>query len=188
MAESMERYSAPRWKPTAEQLEILEELYKKGSHSPNTEQIHRIADCLMRYGEIQAKNVFYWFQNRKGSERLGKRKRLHETMASLTPMPTQNKNAQCGIGWPWPRMQMGLHKETEANKKWSIPEERVENVELVWPANINSRNGEWSMDIRLGESRPTQYTQYGECEHVNETVQTLQLFPLNPTNIGCKND
>ncbi|GLJ54835.1 hypothetical protein SUGI_1177680 [Cryptomeria japonica] len=85
MAEISERCPLPRWKPTAEQLQILEILYKNDNSTPTTENIHHIADSLRRYGEIQAKNVFYWFQNRRGNERVNKRRRLDEAMASDGP-------------------------------------------------------------------------------------------------------
>uniref|UniRef100_A0A2P2NY76 WUSCHEL-related homeobox 4 isoform X2 n=1 Tax=Rhizophora mucronata TaxID=61149 RepID=A0A2P2NY76_RHIMU len=58
-----------RWNPTQEQIEILETLYKGGMRTPNAQQIEHITAQLGRYGKIEGKNVFYWFQNHKARER-----------------------------------------------------------------------------------------------------------------------
>lgn len=64
-----------RWCPTPEQLMILEEIYKGGVRTPNASQIQNITCHLSRYGNIQGKNVFYWFQNHKARDRQKLRKR-----------------------------------------------------------------------------------------------------------------
>ncbi|KAF5747032.1 WUSCHEL-related homeobox 4 isoform X2 [Tripterygium wilfordii] len=58
-----------RWNPTQEQIGILEMLYRGGMRTPNAQQIEQIAAQLGRYGKIEGKNVFYWFQNHKARER-----------------------------------------------------------------------------------------------------------------------
>ncbi|KAF3331674.1 WUSCHEL-related homeobox 3B-like protein [Carex littledalei] len=58
-----------RWSPTPEQLMLLEEMYRNGVKTPNATQIQQITAQLSRYGRIQGKNVFYWFQNHKARER-----------------------------------------------------------------------------------------------------------------------
>ncbi|KAJ3682795.1 hypothetical protein LUZ60_013022 [Juncus effusus] len=58
-----------RWSPTPEQLMLLEEMYRNGVRTPNATQIQQITAQLSRYGRIQGKNVFYWFQNHKARER-----------------------------------------------------------------------------------------------------------------------
>nr|CAT02906.1 putative wuschel homeobox protein WUS [Ginkgo biloba] len=68
------RQSGTRWNPTPEQLSILSELYyRNGIRSPSADQIQRISWKLSRYGKIEGKNVFYWFQNHKARERQKKR-------------------------------------------------------------------------------------------------------------------
>ncbi|XP_004289091.1 PREDICTED: protein WUSCHEL [Fragaria vesca subsp. vesca] len=68
------RQSSTRWTPTTDQIRILKELYyNKGVRSPSAEQIQRICLQLKRYGKIEGKNVFYWFQNHKARERQKKR-------------------------------------------------------------------------------------------------------------------
>ncbi|KAA8528511.1 hypothetical protein F0562_035866 [Nyssa sinensis] len=58
-----------RWNPTQEQIRILEMLYRDGMRTPNAQQIEQITAQLGKYGKIEGKNVFYWFQNHKARER-----------------------------------------------------------------------------------------------------------------------
>ncbi|TVU36754.1 hypothetical protein EJB05_18700, partial [Eragrostis curvula] len=58
-----------RWNPTKEQVAVLEGLYEHGLRTPNAEQIQQIAGKLREHGPIEAKNVFYWFQNHKARQR-----------------------------------------------------------------------------------------------------------------------
>ncbi|KAA8537776.1 hypothetical protein F0562_027644 [Nyssa sinensis] len=58
-----------RWNPTQEQIRILEMLYRGGMRTPNAQQIEQITVQLGKFGKIEGKNVFYWFQNHKARER-----------------------------------------------------------------------------------------------------------------------
>ncbi|XP_057951057.1 WUSCHEL-related homeobox 1 [Malania oleifera] len=69
-----------RWNPTPDQLQTLEELYRRGTRTPSADQIQHITAQLRRYGKIEGKNVFYWFQNHKARERQ-KRRRQMESLA-----------------------------------------------------------------------------------------------------------
>lgn len=66
--------SSSRWNPTPDQLQALEELYRRGTRTPSAEQIQHITAQLRRYGKIEGKNVFYWFQNHKARERQKRRR------------------------------------------------------------------------------------------------------------------
>jgi hypothetical protein len=77
-----------RWNPTTEQLLALEELCRHGTRSPTAEQIQQIAAYLRRFGRIEEKNVFYWFQNHKARE---SQKRRRTEMASLH-LPDQQQH------------------------------------------------------------------------------------------------
>ncbi|XP_018454131.2 WUSCHEL-related homeobox 6 [Raphanus sativus] len=66
--------ASSRWNPTPEQITALEEIYRRGTRTPTTEQIQQIAAKLRKYGRIEGKNVFYWFQNHKSRERLKRRR------------------------------------------------------------------------------------------------------------------
>ncbi|KAK1390071.1 Homeobox domain-containing protein [Heracleum sosnowskyi] len=69
---------AARWTPTPEQLDALEEIYQTGTRTPSAAQIQQIAVRLRRFGKIEGKNVFYWFQNHKARERQKRRRQqLH---------------------------------------------------------------------------------------------------------------
>ncbi|KAL8254715.1 hypothetical protein R6Q59_032936 [Mikania micrantha] len=60
---------ACRWNPTKEQINSLENLYVQGMRTPTEEQIQEITCNLKAYGQVEAKNVFYWFQNHKARQR-----------------------------------------------------------------------------------------------------------------------
>ncbi|MED6156968.1 hypothetical protein PIB30_019090 [Stylosanthes scabra] len=59
------------------QLQVLQELFGNGIKTPSTLQIQHIASQLQRFGKIQGKNVFYWFQNHKAMER--RKRRCHDS-------------------------------------------------------------------------------------------------------------
>ncbi|GAA0156900.1 homeodomain transcription factor [Lithospermum erythrorhizon] len=76
-----------RWNPTQEQIGMLEMLYRSGMRTPNAQQIEQITAQLGKYGKIEGKNVFYWFQNHKARERQ-KQKRNSLGLKSLSPKAT----------------------------------------------------------------------------------------------------
>ncbi|BFG18357.1 hypothetical protein CerSpe_046310 [Prunus speciosa] len=77
-----------RWNPTQEQIGILEMLYRGGMRTPNAQQIEQITAQLGKYGKIEGKNVFYWFQNHKARERQKqKRNSLGLSHSPRTPTP-----------------------------------------------------------------------------------------------------
>lgn len=77
-----------RWNPTQEQIGILEMLYRGGMRTPNAQQIEQITAQLSKYGKIEGKNVFYWFQNHKARERQKqKRNSLGLAHSPRTPSP-----------------------------------------------------------------------------------------------------
>ncbi|XP_057770481.1 WUSCHEL-related homeobox 1-like [Salvia miltiorrhiza] len=78
-----------RWNPTPEQLQTLEELYRQGTRTPSAEQIQLITTQLRRYGKIEGKNVFYWFQNHKARERQKRRRQLES-------FPDEKREASAG--------------------------------------------------------------------------------------------
>ncbi|XP_050227754.1 WUSCHEL-related homeobox 4 isoform X2 [Mercurialis annua] len=81
-----------RWNPTQEQIGILEMLYKGGMRTPNAQQIEQITAQLSRFGKIEGKNVFYWFQNHKARERQ-KQKRNNLGLAHSPRTPGPNNTA-----------------------------------------------------------------------------------------------
>ncbi|WCJ33557.1 WUSCHEL related homeobox 1 [Euphorbia peplus] len=75
----MPEQPSSRWNPTAEQLLALEEMYRRGTRTPSADQIQQIASQLRRFGKIEGKNVFYWFQNHKARERQKRRREADTT-------------------------------------------------------------------------------------------------------------
>ncbi|KAK1269772.1 WUSCHEL-related homeobox 4 [Acorus gramineus] len=52
-------------------------------HTPNATEIERITRDLSKYGKIEGKNVFYWFQNHKARERQRQKRNLNFVDACL---------------------------------------------------------------------------------------------------------
>ncbi|XP_068657521.1 WUSCHEL-related homeobox 4-like [Aristolochia californica] len=76
-----------RWNPTQEQIGILEMLYRSGIRTPNAQQIEQITVQLSKYGKIEGKNVFYWFQNHKARERQKQKRSCLTRTFSVSVMP-----------------------------------------------------------------------------------------------------
>lgn len=81
-----------RWNPTPEQLQTLEELYRRGTRTPSAQEIQHITAQLRRFGKIEGKNVFYWFQNHKARERQKRRRQLESS--SDEPAHNNDSNAE----------------------------------------------------------------------------------------------
>ncbi|MED6194904.1 Wuschel- homeobox [Stylosanthes scabra] len=86
VVETTQNPGGTRWNPTQEQIGILEMLYRGGMRTPNANQIEQITAQLSKYGKIEGKNVFYWFQNHKARER----QKLKRTN-NATDTPTSKK-------------------------------------------------------------------------------------------------
>ncbi|KAL3501887.1 hypothetical protein ACH5RR_036336 [Cinchona calisaya] len=98
-----------RWNPTPEQLMALEEMYRHGVRTPSAEEIKLIAAKLRQFGKIEAKNVFYWFQNHKARERQ-KRRRQPDLMSKKHVNDIENlEKEETGFS--------GKALEAEQNKK-----------------------------------------------------------------------
>ncbi|XWS50823.1 hypothetical protein CRYUN_Cryun12cG0122300 [Craigia yunnanensis] len=102
-----------RWNPTPEQLRTLEELYRRGTRTPSANQIQHITAQLRRYGKIEGKNVFYWFQNHKARERQKHRRQMelaqdeHSRDTDIFEIKDSGANR---TGY-----------EVEQTKNWSVP-------------------------------------------------------------------
>ncbi|EXB53960.1 WUSCHEL-related homeobox 1 [Morus notabilis] len=68
-----------RWSPTPEQLMALQELYRRGTRTPTAQQIQEITAKLRRFGKIEGKNVFYWFQNHKARDKKKQRLKVDQS-------------------------------------------------------------------------------------------------------------
>ena len=59
-------------------------LYRGGMRTPNSFQIEQITEELGKYGRIEGKNVFYWFQNHKARERQKQKRAALLTLSTTT--------------------------------------------------------------------------------------------------------
>jgi hypothetical protein len=81
-----------RWNPCPEQIKVLEMLYRRGMRTPNSFQIECITEELGKYGRIEGKNVFYWFQNHKARERQKQKRAALLTLSTTSSsLPIETK-------------------------------------------------------------------------------------------------
>nr|CAB3488477.1 unnamed protein product [Digitaria exilis] len=76
-----------RWNPSPDQIKVLEMLYRGGMRTPNSFQIEQITEELGKYGRIEGKNVFYWFQNHKARERQKQKRAALLTLSTTSSLP-----------------------------------------------------------------------------------------------------
>ncbi|KAL5071865.1 hypothetical protein RYX36_022752 [Vicia faba] len=142
-----------RWNPTQEQIGILEMLYRGGMRTPNAQQIEQITLQLSKYGKIEGKNVFYWFQNHKARERQKqKRNSLGLPHSPRTPTTTLVSSTFSTI------TTLDTPKRGEGMK----------------------RNQEDS-PLKKSRSWPFEYLEEQTWSSIcKEEHKTLELFPLHP--------
>ncbi|RID48444.1 hypothetical protein BRARA_I04956, partial [Brassica rapa] len=87
-----EKYMHSRWNPTPEQTMVLEKVYSSGTRTPTTQQIQDIASKLQKYGRIEGKNVFYWFQNHKSREKLKRRRGDQQGVTAINNVHEESLN------------------------------------------------------------------------------------------------
>ncbi|KAI4357637.1 hypothetical protein L6164_001574 [Bauhinia variegata] len=150
-----------RWSPTPAQLLILEELFRRGTKTPTAEQIQQITLQLRRFGKIEGKNVFYWFQNHKARERQKRRRREMEKTtcedAKAYNMGSSEKQqeaeAAVNLGFVC-TLATGLREtgyEVEETKKWASS------------SNCSGLADE-SASLDIAERKSDKWTQFKERE------------------------
>ncbi|MCL7026914.1 hypothetical protein MKW94_023862 [Papaver nudicaule] len=70
-------YNTSRWNPTKEQIDMLEGFYNAGITCPRDAEIQHMTSKLRVYGDVEGKNVYYWFQNHKARRRQRQRQVRH---------------------------------------------------------------------------------------------------------------
>ncbi|XP_027333256.1 WUSCHEL-related homeobox 4-like isoform X2 [Abrus precatorius] len=141
-----------RWNPTQEQIGILEMLYRGGMRTPNAQQIEQITVQLSKYGKIEGKNVFYWFQNHKARERQ-KQKRSSLGLAHSPRTPTTVVSP--------PFSSSSIITSLETTRKVGILERDEE-------------------DSPLKKCRGWVFEYLEDQSWKEEKQRTLELFPLHP--------
>ncbi|KAK6146765.1 hypothetical protein DH2020_020634 [Rehmannia glutinosa] len=153
-----------RWNPTPEQLQALEEMYRSGIKTPSAQQIQQIAAKLRRFGKIEGKNVFYWFQNHKARERQKKRRQLEllagENILHNVETPKRRQSGVLSRRYmetnkhpkklPTPsncstasEYSVSMHGEECKQKRWTQMELQQQNItanstEICWQLNLSS--------------------------------------------------
>nr|AGL53583.1 WUSCHEL homeobox protein WOX5 [Picea abies] len=172
--------SGSRWNPTAEQVTILKELYRGGMRTPTAEQIQQISSQLKRYGKIEGKNVFYWFQNHKARER--QKRRRYTIITDMLQQKPESDN--------WRREEA---EDSPSSSQFGSP--LCGNIELDAPDNSSviyaSKTGSRNGTNRSLQGRFSQQFHYNTChmqldkndpreegEDDRDQMETLQLFPV----------
>ncbi|KAL4372458.1 hypothetical protein AHAS_Ahas06G0267800 [Arachis hypogaea] len=154
-----------RWNPTQEQIGILEMLYRGGMRTPNAQQIEQITAQLGKYGKIEGKNVFYWFQNHKARERQKqKRNSLGLSHTPRTPAAVAATAATTTIVSS-PTFAASLSFETS----------RGEVIERDHEDSPYKKCRSWVFEYMEDQSWSSSSSSSKEEEH-----KTLELFPLHP--------
>ncbi|WOH00036.1 hypothetical protein DCAR_0519392 [Daucus carota subsp. sativus] len=73
-----------RWKPTPQQITILEHIFNSGTVNPPKDVTTNIRKQLEQFGPVEDVNIFYWFQNRRS--RWSRRMRQMRSEDSAAPV------------------------------------------------------------------------------------------------------
>ncbi|KAL4347305.1 hypothetical protein GQ457_17G026470 [Hibiscus cannabinus] len=164
-----------RWNPTPEQLRTLEELYRRGTRTPSADQIQHITAQLRRYGKIEGKNVFYWFQNHKARERQKRRRQMESAQDEHIREPDifERKDSET----------IRTAYEVEQTKNWTLPtncstlaEESV-SIQMAAKAVVSERRADGWIQFEEGELQHRR-----NFVERNDTWQHHKMqFPYSPT-------
>ncbi|XP_051113521.1 putative WUSCHEL-related homeobox 2 [Andrographis paniculata] len=165
-----------RWRPSPEQLVILQELYGRGLSNPKAAQIRSITAHLAAYGKIEGKSVFYWFQNRKARDRQKLRKKqqqLHQQFHHFCSYPHHHCTSSSYRTIP-PNSQQQGHGGG-GRRRGSEGEGLVMTMGHV----VDMPKNCWIRSITNGHD-PMVTAQVGPIfnSYNHRPLETLQLFPL----------
>ncbi|XP_024015601.1 WUSCHEL-related homeobox 1 [Eutrema salsugineum] len=195
-----------RWNPTPDQLRVLEELYRQGTRTPSADHIQQITAQLRRYGKIEGKNVFYWFQNHKARERQ-KRRRQMENGHDESVITTTSSVSNHGFD---KKEQLGYN--VEQTKSWicsvgcdTQPEKPRDHHHQEDPVSISmvakkrnglhrgderqsfpGRNGTWQMMQLPHGPYPSSQHQYHHQLILNSTTVLSNMSTSNSTVPAAK--
>nr|CCP29676.1 HD transcription factor [Gnetum gnemon] len=151
-----------RWNPTKEQVEMLEGFYNDGICTPSAVQIDDMAAQLRRYGPIQGKNVFYWFQNRKARFR----NQLRQSLQHQQQQQHQIQHNQ------WPPLFLNSHSP-------AAPSDCTHSIRAIRPIPI------LPLPLPLPAHRTCQTEVVPSAEEERE-IEILELFPLHPEGLALE--
>ncbi|XP_009771344.1 WUSCHEL-related homeobox 3-like [Nicotiana tabacum] len=170
-----------RWKPTPQQLMILQDLYRKGLTNPNSSEVQMITSHLSMYGKIQWKNVFYWFQNHKARDRHKMRKQLlqkypkddHRQLIinnKNPPSPSPSPSSSTTVSQVYSHSPPIFLHQVEATTEVS-----PQMMNYLWGNRMMRMNGrDWILMTDKGSSNIV------HCSN-KVPLRTLELFPVETT-------
>ncbi|XP_071704051.1 WUSCHEL-related homeobox 1-like [Rutidosis leptorrhynchoides] len=173
-----------RWNPTPEQLQTLEELYRRGTRTPSADEIQHITAQLRRYGKIEGKNVFYWFQNHKARERQKRRRQLHNPTSLINTHNNHNINLE--------RSMQHKDSDVEETRNWAIPtfseksvlRERTESRMMNISVNQQQQQHGHGYDVQLHNHR--RENSFPERNATwNQMIQPLSCSSSRSSPISC---
>ncbi|XP_022857165.1 WUSCHEL-related homeobox 1-like [Olea europaea var. sylvestris] len=186
-----------RWNPTADQLQALQEMYRRGVRSPSAQQIQQIAGNLRQFGKIEGKNVFYWFQNHKARERQKKRREQEASLSRKrkcdvfvnpesehSDVSRRDMETKHPRKWPSPSKCTTISEDSVSMHRAAVAEygtdrciqrelkQRVEKNEFCLLKDSDQENSKHFFGLNLSISLPFKNDDMG-----NEENSTLELFP-----------
>nr|ASV45872.1 WUSCHEL-related homeobox 2 [Broussonetia papyrifera] len=155
-------FQSTRWSPTPEQLMALQELYQRGTRTPTAQQIQEITAKLRRFGKIEGKNVFYWFQNHKARDKKKQRLKMEsynnrsKNIDYNSKSQVETKTSVLSLG---PRVT-GLEYEQTKREPLSnysrISEESVNSIPRVTTTTTAETSGTNNKLVALEEKEKSQ--------------------------------
>eukprot|EP00253_Pinus_taeda_P032960 PITA_32960 len=165
-----------RWCPTGEQIALLKAIYSEGIHRPKRQEIEQITCRLRMYGNIESKNVYYWFHNHTARK---KHRQKRERVASLGQSDTPPSLAG-------PSLTDGNLSNTSLQNKmfnsliFSYVSKLIIAIHLCYSDIFESSSPE---TCELQQRSAVVIPERQVVAHDNEPL-TLELFPLHPTAIA----
>ncbi|KAL3591944.1 hypothetical protein D5086_010584 [Populus alba] len=189
------RQTSTRWTPTTDQIRILKELYYiKGVRSPNGAEIQQISARLRKYGKIEGKNVFYWFQNHKARERQKKR--------FTNDVPTQQRTTlkpedYYSYKYSGSNNNPGFSSASSSSNTGAVTVGQADNYgygsvtmqeKKNWDCSVPA-GGESMNNINYGSRGginpySSSYTVFDQDQEAAEKMETLPLFPMHGEDIS----
>ncbi|XP_074365019.1 WUSCHEL-related homeobox 12-like [Apium graveolens] len=81
-----------RWKPTAQQITILEHIFNSGTVNPPKDVTTNIRRQLEQFGAVEDVNIFYWFQNRRSRWSRRLRQMRSDSASAVDPITSNATN------------------------------------------------------------------------------------------------
>ncbi|KAL0717377.1 hypothetical protein Bca4012_066699 [Brassica carinata] len=203
MINSEPQMVSSRWNPTPDQLRALEELYQQGTRTPSADHIQQITAQLRRYGKIEGKNVFYWFQNHKARERQKRRRQMEnghdESVFTTTSLVSnqgfdrkdskgykveQTKNWICSVGCDT-QQEKNHHDEEEPVSIAMVATKRNGRHGRDEIQSFPRRNAMWQMMQLPHELYPSSQHHHHQL-NLNSTTVSSNLSISNSTVSAAK--